>query len=284
MILRVTFDTNVLDYACRPERHPKDPRRPQLSKVHDALSSGAIQGFFSVTILTIEGIMEMDRASVYESTMITKVRETPKTVKNADLPGEIRSFVGDSDLETHTITLRVDQPSRQQVPPEVRARVLAAHKMGMRVLKAVPRIGAYRINDPDGTFYLDNGEGEALSLWIDKAQEVATAIEAKGLGMAQLKKLGLGLAISDPQSTWFSALTKAKDIHEQRKIERAFAEWADADSIASHIAYGVDVFCSDDVGNSNATNSILDAENRAWLTQSYGIQFMTFNDLLIALS
>ncbi|OZB58272.1 MAG: hypothetical protein B7X39_17780 [Lysobacterales bacterium 14-68-21] len=156
--------------------------------------------------------------------------------------------------------------------------------MGMRVLKAVPRIGAYRINDPDGTFYLDNGEGEALSLWIDKAQEVATAIEAKGLGMAQLKKLGLGLAISDPQSTWFSALTKAKDIHEQRKIERAFAEWADADSIASHIAYGVDVFCSDDVGNSNATNSILDAENRAWLTQSYGIQFMTFNDLLIALS
>jgi hypothetical protein len=38
------------------------------------------------------------------------------------------------------------------------------------------------------------------------------------------------------------------------------------DAVAAHIAYGLDVFCSTDVGNSNATNSVLDPVNRAWLT------------------
>jgi len=281
--LRITFDTNVLDYACRPERYHKDPRQPQLAKIRDALKSGAIQGFFSVTMLTIEGIMNKDRAAVYESTALSAVREAPNMIRNADLPDEIRSFVGDGDLETHTLNLIADQPARQDVPPEVKARVNAAHGLGVRVLKAVPRVAAYRIDDLDGTFYLDNGANEDLSLWINKAHEVATAIEAKGLGMAQLTKLGLGQAANDPQGSWFSALTKAKDIHEKRKIERAFAEWADADSIASHIAYGIDVFCSNDVGNSNTANSILDVENRAWLTETYGVHFMTFDDLLATL-
>lgn len=283
MTLRVTFDTNVLDYACRPERYPKDPRQPQLAKVRDALKNRVIQGFFSVTMLTIEGIMNKDRAAVYESTTLTAVREAPKMTRNADLPDEIRSFVGDGDLETLTINLIADQPARQEVHPEVKARMVAAHGLGVRVLKAVPRVATYRIDDLDGSFYLDNGADEDLSRWIDKTHDVATAIQAKGLGMAQLTKLGLGLAALDPQGTWFSALTKAKDIHEERKIERAFAEWADADSIASHIAYGIDVFCSNDVGNSNATNSILDAENRAWLSQTYGVRFMTFDDLLATL-
>lgn len=68
MPLRVTFDTNVLDYACRPDRFPKDTRQPTLRKVHDALSAGAIEGFYSVTMLTIEGIMNKDRADVFNST------------------------------------------------------------------------------------------------------------------------------------------------------------------------------------------------------------------------
>ena len=40
MALRVTFDSNVLDLACRPERFPKDPRQSLMQKVHDALASG----------------------------------------------------------------------------------------------------------------------------------------------------------------------------------------------------------------------------------------------------
>jgi hypothetical protein len=66
-------------------------------------------------------------------------------------------------------------------------------------------------------------------------------------------------------------------------MERAFNEWADSDSVAVHVAYVLDIFCSDDVGKSNVTNSVLDPTNRAWLTATYGVRFMTFDDLAASL-
>ena len=65
---------------------------------------------------------------------------------------------------------------------------------------------------------------------------------------------------------------------------RAFSEWADGDSIAAHIAYGLDIFCSDDVGNSNSISSVLDNANRAWLSETYGVRFMTLEELANSLT
>ena len=70
---------------------------------------------------------------------------------------------------------------------------------------------------------------------------------------AQVRALGSKLATTNmPQDTWSRAFDAAKDIHEERAIQRAFKEWADGDSIAAHIAYGIDVFCTKDEGKSNA--------------------------------
>lgn len=285
MTLHVTFDTNVLDYACRPERYAKDPRQPELAKIHDALKDGRICGYYSVTLLTIEGILKRDRAAVYENTTITTTRAAPILTPNAELPDEILAFAGNADLMTHQINMVVDQPTRQDIHPEMRARITAAHELGLRALKDPPRVGMYRIDDPDGGFYLDYGSNNdtRLSHWLDRVCEVTAAIECRGLGKAQLDKLGLDLAAGIPRGHWHSALTKARDVHEARRIERAFAEWADADAMASHIAYGIDVFCSNDVGNSHATNSVMDPANRAWLTETYGVRFMTFDELLAEL-
>ena len=75
MPLRVTFDTNTLDLACRPERFPKDPRQPELAKVKAALTSGQLEGFYSVTLLTIEAVMRRDRAQVLAGAVVrTKAR------------------------------------------------------------------------------------------------------------------------------------------------------------------------------------------------------------------
>ena len=90
----------------------------------------------------------------------------------------------------------------------------------------------------------------------------------------------LGLAMSDPADAWYQGLTNAKDIHEERAVERAFSEWADGDSIASHVAHGIDVFCTEDIGRSNASPSVLDAANRAWLEATYGVNFMSFDELI----
>ena len=78
---------------------------------------------------------------------------------------------------------------------------------------------------------------------------------------------------------WFRSVLRAKDIHEQRQVQRAVAEWADADSIAAHIGYAIDLFCTEDRGKGTGTPSILDEDNRAWLEATYAIKFVTLSEL-----
>jgi hypothetical protein len=235
-------------------------------------------------MLTIEGIMRQDRADVFAGTRTIRQPQTRHITKNEDLPPPVRQIVGTQDLETITMTLQVAQPDRKPLHPEVAARMAAAKALGVRLLEDVPRIGAFQITDPTREFYLDRGGAAELKTWTNKVHEVARAIEARGLGYAQVKTLGQKLGASDPKSLWYKCLNQATDIHQQRAVERAFSEWADGDSIAAHVAYGLDVFCSADVGNSSATNSILDPVNRAWLTATYGVRFMTFEDLAASVS
>lgn len=278
MVLRVTFDTNVLDLACRPERFPKDPRQPHLQKVKDALTTGAIQGFFQQTMLTIEGIMCNDRAYVFAGTRTRIEPEVATITKSTDLPNYLQAMVREEDVETRAINVTVEQPGRQPLHREVTARVEAALELGVRILKGVPRIGNAHNKDSKNNYYLNNGEEDALDLWINKINNCSRAIESRGRGIAQVKALGKNFA--DPAETWFHALENAMGIHQKKKVIRAFSEWADGDAIASHIAYGLDVYCTNDVGNSNAARSVLDTCNRAWLTSTYDIKFMTFDELM----
>lgn len=283
MALRVTFDTHNLDAVCRPKSVPEDPRQTAMHKVHNALTQGRIEGFYSVTMLTIEGIMRKDRAAVFAGTRTVMQPETTEFTKNADLPDAVREQVGDADVETVRQEINVEQPDRKPFRPETAARALAAKAVGVKVLKAVPRLGAYRMDDPSGDYYLDAGEGEALKAWGDTACAVARAIEARGVGIAQIKRLGKKLGGSNAQAPWFQFLDRAGDSREEREVARGFAEWADADSIAAHVAYGIDVFCSDDVGKSHPGGSILDPANRAWLSQTYGVRFAILEELAASL-
>lgn len=141
--LRVTFDTNVLDFACRPERFPKDSRQTLMEKVHAALANGEIEGFYSVTMLTIEGIMRRDRAEVFADTRLVMQPEGRQIIKNVDLPVEVREMVGSEDLEAISLDFQVDQPKRKSLHPEVVARMTAAKAMGFKVLQDVRRNGAF---------------------------------------------------------------------------------------------------------------------------------------------
>jgi hypothetical protein len=70
------------------------------------------------------------------------------------------------------------------------------------------------------------------------------------------------------QESLFQTLRRAKDIHECRQVERAVAEWADGDSIASHYGYGIELLCSKDFGKSASGPSVLDCNNRKWPTKN----------------
>jgi hypothetical protein len=227
--------------------------------------------------------MRTDRAEVFARTKIETKPETVTTTSNANLPDEIRQKVGGKDVETVHLEIQVSQSKRKPLHPEVIARLNAATALGVKALRDVPRLGAFQISDQNNKIYLEVAAGIAETKWRDTATNVARDIEAKGVGIAQVKKLGANLQ-ADPAETWFRALNNASDIHQKRAIERAFSEWADGDSVAAHIAYGIDIFCSADVGNSNVQNSVLDTQHRAWLSSTYGVRFMTFEDLAACLT
>lgn len=263
--MRVTFDTNVLDRVVRPARFPKDPRRSEYLKIHEALKSRQIEGFFCETLVTLEGIQNKDRGAVFGSTTTRQQRS-----EHADAA---------SGKHTININLIVEQPKRQPLHPEAAARAQAALDIGMRVISA-PRIGNTRICDPDQTIYVLEPDAALVAARLDKFMEAASAIEARGLGAAQ----GLELANKFAQRSnvtehWYLSLQRAIDVHEERAVQRAIGEWADGDSIAAHIGYGIDSFCTEDKGSSAGGASILDGVNRAWLKSTYGVKILTLDDL-----
>lgn len=261
-IQTVTFDLNNLGLACRPEKSPNHRLQPRLGVVRDALVAKRIKGFFPVTILTLDGIRRADRARVYSGTTLRGRESNP-------------------EINVIKFDLVVEQPDRKPLAEAAAERIRQASAIGMRALKAVPRVGAFQIEDPDDIFYLHNGDSHVLKRWIDKCHEVAGAIESRGVGKAQLETLGQSMAAAG--QTWYQGLENAKDVHQRNAVQRAFSEWADGDAIASHVAYGVDVFCSDDFGGSNGVKSVLDGDHRAWLTATFGVRFMTIEELVNAL-
>ena len=168
-MLRVTFDTNVLDFACRPRRFSKNPQQPLMKKVHKALVERRIEGFYSVTMLTIEGVVKKDRARVYSGTHLVAQREKIEVMKNADLSSEVREIVGARDVEGINLEFTPTQPGRGPLPPEVIARVKAAKAIGVKVLRDVPCLGAFQYRDPTGEWYLSTGEGVESQSWGKKS-------------------------------------------------------------------------------------------------------------------
>ncbi len=121
-----------------------------------------------------------------------------------------------------------------------------------------------------------------LAARLEKASEVANAIQARGLGYATAVRLGLKFSERDGKTGewWFQALRRAQDETERRKVQRAIREWADADSIAAYVGYGIDLFCSEDMGKSTGGEpSVLDEPNRAWLAATFGVKFVTLVEL-----
>jgi hypothetical protein len=263
--MRVTFDTNTLDRAVRPERFPKDVRRTEYFKVHQGLSSGSIEGFFSETIVTCEGIQKNDRAETLGSTTLTSQQEY------------VQNNAGEKVIK---LTLKPEMPKRKPLHPEIIARLQAALELGMRILGA-PRIGGVRIDDPNNTIYFQEiPDSIAQSARLDSYVAAARAIESRGVGFAIIQSLAAKFALrAGVTEPWYKSLERAKDVHDENKVKRGVAEWADGDSMAAHIGYGIDYFCTEDAAKSAGANSIFSVENCAWLNQQFGVKFVTLSDL-----
>ena len=263
--MRVTFDTNTLEKAARPERCTRDPLHPDYLKIHQAVVAGKISGFFSETIINLEGIQKADRSAVLGSTTMSQseqITEHPET--------------GDTVVAT---TFTVSDPSRKPLHPELAARIRAARNLGMRLLRA-PRLGSQNINDPDGTVFASEADEAELDKRLRLYQSVLRELDIRGVGFIQVKQLASKFATrAKVQEPWFQSLQRAVDVHEENAVIRAVAEWADGDSVAAHIGYGLDFFCTGDEGKSAGAASVFDVANRAWLTTTFGTIFITMPKL-----
>jgi hypothetical protein len=76
--------------------------------------------------------------------------------------------------------------------------------------------------------------------------------------------------------SWYRSLDRASGT-EELEIANAIAEWADGDTVAAHIAFQIDYLCTGDEAKNR--NSIFDPIQRAWLTATYGVRFLTISDL-----
>lgn len=157
-----------------------------------------------------------------------------------------------------------------------------AFAMGFKVIPST-RLGTLRPPElQDAANRIELTEEHHRDIWalLLRIDDVCTAIEERGVGMSPL--LAIGRRIQDrlrmTDAAWYDGLNQASDEAEKREIADAFSEWADGDSVALHVGYELDVFCTHDRAKPGRP-SVFNTENRDWLAQAFGVRFMTLGEL-----
>lgn len=264
--MRVTFDTNTYRPVVEPHRFTNHPSHAIFVDIHAAIQAGRIVPFVCEALFTIEAIMKVDRAAyLAQRRLISEIQEstTPEGGTRA------RITVGPDHSQHPGLSLRETE------------RLEEAIKLGFRLL-AQPRIGMAR---PEPIRLDLHPHKFAIDADIDARQnmfaEVARAIEDRGVGFAKAKALGeRARKRANYPATWFELLKDDRFFNEDERKELAAAvgEWVDGDNIAAHIAYSNDIFCSEDVAGKGRP-SIMNTDNRSWLTSTYGVRFATAAEL-----
>jgi hypothetical protein len=259
--LTVTFDTNTLASVVAPETAQRGTGTSGAI-VAAAIRAGRIRGFFCETVITLEGIKNVDRSEVLGRTRV---------VSDASSTGK--------DNITLTVGIR-----HVRYPPDPRssARVRAALKLGMRPLRTAARIGGYHLRDENCALYEPDGGILELVRCMDKVNEMTTKIARRGVGQAIAVELGLQFSKRDGVGSpelWLQGLGRARDKSERKKVAEAIREWADGDSVAAHHGFGMKLFCSEDFRRSGSGRSVLDRDNRQWLKTGFEFEFMTLAEL-----
>jgi hypothetical protein len=133
-----------------------------------------------------------------------------------------------------------------------------------------------KIDDPNKQIYLYENEDCSL---VARFNDAASAIEARGFGSVPIMKIAAVLAnrAGAAGEPWYHSLNRA-NAAEEAEIAAAFAEWADGDTVAAHIAFQIHYLCTDDKA-AKAKTSIFDPVQRAWLKATYDLRFLTISEL-----
>jgi hypothetical protein len=248
--MRVTFDSNVWQKVVKPSLTRKTSLYDAFTTVHEALRTKKIQGFICETVGTLEAVRLAGRKAYFTSIK-------PIVEVKCDAQG------GQVHL---TINIGTNHDQHAGLPNVLSERLQLAFALGMRLMRA-PRIG---LPVPDSflssSVFADEVNVSTSAARDNRWGDVVKTIEQRGVGSAFLHSLRAQTA-RNPETT------------EDKEFARAVAEWSDGDSVAAHVAYSNDVFCTEDQGKGAIGGSILDADNRMWLSATYNVKFATITEL-----
>ena len=252
--LTVTLDSNALAAVVSPETS-QGGWGPAAASVRSSIQDGRVRAFFSETHITLEGIQAKSRA---------------------DTLGKTRLVSGSTSTSPRQITLTIAMEHfRAPLDRRFAERVREARALGIWPLRTAMRMCWYHLPSED-LYQPAGGIGELVQC-MEKVNTLSNEIAKRGVGYARAVELGMRFADqSNPNrpTLWTTGLKVA----EPNEVRRAIAEWSDGDGIAAHYGFGVQLFCTQDEGKSSG-KSVLDAENRQWLTEEYGIEFVTLAEL-----
>jgi hypothetical protein len=218
----------------------------------------------------LEAIKRDDRAS-YFSAIATKPQRRVTVSAMPDQTVKVSVTMGPDD-SVH--------PGLHKILAE---RFGEAFALGIRFMYC-PRIGIPRPRILDASRFVAEADDSARRARLDRFFEAGQAIYDRGVGHAVVETLGLSLGkIHGRPGTWLAGLGLARSDSELKLVADAVSEWADGDSVAAHVGYQNDFFCTRDRGV-GAGNSVFNRTNRAWIADAYGVVFVTPAELGARLS
>lgn len=273
--MRVTFDTQVWNRMVFPDRYSVSPNHAAFVKINTAIRSGQVRGFLCESFATLEAIPREDRARFH-------LQNVPKV--------EVKHKSHGPGLHSLTIDIQAKHSLHPGLTEEFEEELKEALAIGMKLLSA-PYIGVPVPDRLRKNPQLYAPEVFATADYNDRFGGVASAITARGVGGGALPALAAEFTAlldgprppewSDREFLYrvYEYARTANLKKEKAQVEKAFAESSDGDLVAAHVAFGNDYLCTDDQGRSAIGPSIFDANNRAWLKETYGVNFLSAQQL-----
>jgi len=275
LTMQVTFDTQVWNRMVFPERYLNSPNYAALVKINNAIRSGLVRGFICESFGTLEAIKKTERAK-FHAQSIPKVEVTAKTQGRG--------------LVCMSIEIKSKNSLHPGLTEEFEEELGRALSIGMKLLSA-PYIGVPLPDRLRNNPHIYAPEVFATADYNERFGSVVNAIVSRGVGGGALVALAREFTerLDAARPEWLSDRELIYRVYEyarasglkkeKEQVEKVFAESADGDVVAAHVAFGNDYLCTEDRGGSAIGPSIFDADNRAWLETTYGVKILTAQQL-----
>lgn len=248
--MKITFDSNVWRGIVSLNTFSNNNNIHFYKEINKAIRNGKIEAYLSETVFTIEAIQKTNRKTFFGN-------YTPLKKYNIYEKNNVVSF--SSSIEPNI----KKHPGNHYM---VQDHYKNAINLGLKIINN-PRIGT--IKNPeikDNITYLNSPSSILFA-------QVSNKIEELKAGFYQIKKIGLKYS-----SDWNEGIKMAPE-SENPEIIKAISEWADGDSIASHIAIKGDYFCTLDKAKKAGSESILNKSKIEKLSNEFNIRIATPEEL-----